>query len=115
MDVPPDLNRTLTRMFVRMKAQTRDTAEAEAFRALKPLVQNGGTSIHMSAGGDKTLVFTQGAAATTWTIVHSLGKFPAVIIVDNSNVQMDGLITYVDVNELTIDFNTAVDGKAYLN
>ena len=64
---------------------------------------------------NRTFVFTQGIPATTWTIQHNLGKFPSVSVVNNNNVLLYGETTYIDSNELTINFSAGFSGKAYLN
>ena len=64
---------------------------------------------------DKNFVFTQGTASTTWNIQHDLNKFPSVSVVNNNNVLMYGETTYVDTNNLTINFSAGFSGKAYLN
>ena len=70
----------------------------------------------LSSGlADKTFVFTQGQPALAWTIQHNLGKFPSVSVVNNNNIIMYGNTTYVDNNNLTINFSAGFSGKAYLN
>jgi hypothetical protein len=69
----------------------------------------------LSSQGVPTFVFTQGVAATTWNIQHNLGKFPSVSVVNNNNIIMYGNTTYVDNNNLTINFSAGFSGKAYLN
>jgi hypothetical protein len=64
---------------------------------------------------DKNFVFTQGTASTVWNIQHDLNKFPSVSVVNNNNVLMYGETTYVDTNNLTINFSAGFSGKAYLN
>ena len=64
---------------------------------------------------DKNFVFTQGTASTTWNVQHNLNKFPSVSVVNNNNVLMYGETTYVDTNNLTINFSAGFSGKAYLN
>jgi hypothetical protein len=53
--------------------------------------------------------------ASTWTIVHSLGYHPNVAVVDSAGDGVEGLVTYVDVNTVTVEFNAAFGGKAYLS
>ena len=64
---------------------------------------------------DKSFTFTQPMSATIWTINHNLGKNPSVSVVDYSNNNIEGLVCYVDLNNLTITFNPGVSGYAYLN
>jgi hypothetical protein len=65
--------------------------------------------------GVGTYVFHQGVADTVWTIQHNLGKFPSVSVVDSMNTIVIGAVTYIDNNNLTITFNAAMSGKAFLN
>lgn len=67
------------------------------------------------AEADKTFEFTQAVPSATWSIQHSMDKFPAVVVVNNNNVVMYGNITYTDTNNLTINFSAGFSGKAYLN
>ena len=73
-------------------------------------------SFFASAGsGDKHYTFTQIAAASTWNITHNLKKKPSVSIVDSAENNVYGDIEYINENQLTITFNSAFSGKAYLN
>lgn len=65
--------------------------------------------------GDQTVTFTQTAPATTWNIVHRLGKRPSVTIVDTNGNVIDGQVVYNSDIQVTVYFNPAVAGKAYLN
>lgn len=64
---------------------------------------------------DKNFVFTQGSAASTWTVNHNLEKFPSVMVVDSGNNVVIGDITYTNTNSLTVSFSSAFSGKAYIN
>ena len=68
-----------------------------------------------STSGDKNFVFEQGVPSSTWTIQHNLNKFPSVTSVNNNKVQMHGEVTYIDENNLTINFSAGFSGKAYMN
>ena len=68
-----------------------------------------------SGGGDKTYTHNQNSGATTWSVVHNLGKRPAVTVVDVNNVQGYGIVTHTDANNLTIAFPGSTTGKAYCN
>lgn len=65
--------------------------------------------------GDLHYVHKQNSANTTWNIVHNLGKYPAISIVDTANTVLYGVIEYVNEDELNIYFKFATAGKAYLN
>ena len=69
----------------------------------------------LSSQGAPTFIFTQGVPATVWNVNHNLGKFPSVSVVNNNNVLMYGDTTYVDKNNLIINFSAGFSGKAYLN
>ena len=64
---------------------------------------------------DKHYSFEQPMGSTVWTITHNLGKNPSAIAVDYSGNNVVGLIHYIDLNNLTITFNSLVSGNAYLN
>jgi hypothetical protein len=65
--------------------------------------------------GDKNYIFTQIAAAATWNVTHNLNKYPSVSVVDSGNNWVVGDVEYINENQLTITFNAAFSGKAYLN
>jgi hypothetical protein len=60
-------------------------------------------------------VFDKQVAASVWVVVHNMGKYPSVSIVDTANDQVDAEVKYNSINQLTITFTAAVAGKAYLN
>ena len=65
--------------------------------------------------GDKNFVYTQLVASSVWNVVHNLDKFPSVSVVDDDQNQVFGSVVYNTVNDLTITFNGAFSGKAYIN
>lgn len=65
--------------------------------------------------GSSTFVFVQIGASTIWTITHNLGRYPSVTLVDTSNEVMLGDVTYTSVNIVTVQFTSAINGKAFLN
>ena len=67
------------------------------------------------AGSGEGYVHDQPMPSALWTINHSLGKYPTVILTDTNLNSIDGLIEYVDLNTLTVAFNSTVAGKAVLN
>jgi hypothetical protein len=64
---------------------------------------------------DKFFTFTQASASATWAIQHNLEKFPSVTVIDSANDVVYGNTTYIDENNLTINFSAPFSGKAYLN
>ncbi len=69
----------------------------------------------LSSQGAPTFVFTQGIPATTWNIQHNLGKFPSVSVINNNDVVINGEVTYIDNNNVQLNFSDGFTGKAYLN
>lgn len=55
------------------------------------------------------------AMASTWNISHNLNKYPSVSVVDSSEQLVYGDVQYSNLNTLSITFNSAFSGKAYLN
>lgn len=64
---------------------------------------------------DKHYTHNQVAAAATWNITHNLDKYPSVSIVDSANNLVVGDVEYINTNQLTLTFNGAFSGKAYIN
>lgn len=65
--------------------------------------------------GDKTFDFEQTIPSATWNIQHNLGKFPSITVVDTVNTVVIGEYTYIDNNNVRLNFSAAFGGKAYLN
>jgi len=69
----------------------------------------------IASATDINYVHVETPASASWVINHALGKNPSVTVIDGSGNTVVGAITYTDVNNLTLDFNTAFAGTAYLN
>lgn len=65
-------------------------------------------------GGGGEYVHSQMVAATTWSITHNLGTYPAVVVIDSAGTEQSGDVTYTDMNHLTIHFTGAFAGTATL-
>ena len=65
--------------------------------------------------GDLNYVHEQTVAASVWTVVHNLDKYPAVTVVDSANTVILGDIKYLDLNSLQIMFTSEFTGRAYCN
>ena len=57
----------------------------------------------------------QGIPSKIWNVIHNLKKSPSVMIVDSSGQNVEGKVTYINENEINIEFNAAFSGLAYLN
>ena len=65
---------------------------------------------------DKSITYEQTIPEILWHISHNLNKLPSVMIVDSSNrIVEGGYVTYIDNNNITIEFGSAFSGKVYLN
>jgi hypothetical protein len=67
------------------------------------------------SGGDANYVHTQSTPASTWSVVHSLGKFPAVDVVDSGGNMLLPDVLYVDANHVTVTFAAATTGRVFAN
>ena len=65
--------------------------------------------------GGNTFVFDQSVAASHWDVVHNLGFYPNVTVVDSAGTEVEGNVVYINANELTIDFNSPFAGQAFLS
>ena len=64
---------------------------------------------------DANFVHDQGIPASQWVITHNLGKKCSVTVVDSADQVVIGQVKYNSVNQVTLDFQGAFSGKAYLN
>lgn len=65
--------------------------------------------------GGSTIVYYQSVPATTATIVHNLGKYPAVVTVTSAGDVVEGDVDYIDANSLTVTFSAPFSWTAYLD
>lgn len=72
-------------------------------------------SLGVAIGGDLTYTHTQAIPAASWTIVHNLGKYPSITVVDSAGTRVFGDEVQVDLNTLRLDFGAAFSGRAFLN
>jgi hypothetical protein len=57
----------------------------------------------------------QGAASSSWSITHDLGFKPNVTVIDSAGNIVEGEIAYTNSNSLTVSFQSAFSGNAYLS
>jgi hypothetical protein len=72
-------------------------------------------SFLLASNTDKSYIFTQAVPSTVWIINHGLNKFPSVSVVNNNNILMYGEVSYIDANNLQVNFSAGFSGKAYIN
>jgi hypothetical protein len=63
---------------------------------------------------DVAFTYTQPNASSFWTIDHNLGFNPTAVILDSAGTNCEGEFGYPTVNQMTITFNAAFAGTAYL-
>lgn len=68
-----------------------------------------------SGGSDAYYEHPQTTPSDTWTIVHGLGKRPAVTIIDSAGDEVEGSVTHDSLTQLTIKFSAGFAGMAFLN
>jgi hypothetical protein len=59
-------------------------------------------------------VHTQDVASSIWTIVHSLNRYPNIIIFDESYNQIFAKVKMINVNTARVTFSEPVSGTAFL-
>lgn len=59
-------------------------------------------------------IHTQGSVSSTWTINHTLGGYPSVMVVDSARTVVIGEITYNSTSQVVVNFTSAFSGYAYL-
>lgn len=64
---------------------------------------------------DKNYIHTQGVPSDTWTINHTLNKYPSVTIIDSGGTEVIGNIKYINSSTVSITFSSEFSGKAILN
>lgn len=57
----------------------------------------------------------QGSASDSWTITHNLGFKPNVTVIDSAGNIVEGEIAYTNTNSLTVSFQSAFSGTAYIS
>jgi hypothetical protein len=65
--------------------------------------------------GDTTFYFTQNTPSTLWTIIHNLGKYPSVTVLDTSYRQVFATVTYPTISQVNVHFAQPMMGTATLN
>lgn len=95
-----------------------DTPNSKVGNALKFIRVNAGETAHeyvTITSSDLHFEHDQSTPSSSWSINHSLSKFPSVTIVDTSGNEVEGDVQHTDNNNLTISFSASFSGKAYLN
>jgi hypothetical protein len=62
-----------------------------------------------------SFTYIQSVSSAVWTIVHNLGMFPNIAVIDSAGSHVEGDQTYVDPNTVVLTFAAAFTGTAYLS
>lgn len=76
---------------------------------------NGTTLEYSTPPADLNYIHTQTVPSATWVVVHNLGKYPSVSVVDSAGSNVEGYVTYDSDDQVTLTFIGAFSGVAYLN
>lgn len=68
----------------------------------------------ISQGATRRYVYSQASASALWTINHTLGGKPSIVVVDSAGTVVYGEIQYVSNTQITVTFSSAFSGSAYL-
>ena len=60
-------------------------------------------------------VHTEGTANSSWVITHNLGFYPNITVKDSAGSIVEGEIVYNSANQVTLNFQAAFSGVAYLS
>jgi hypothetical protein len=58
--------------------------------------------------------FNQSTPAETWDIIHPLGGYPSVSLVDSAGTIVVGTVEYISTSHVRATFTAPFSGKAYL-
>lgn len=73
------------------------------------------TDTNASGNSDKTFIYTQAIASTSWEVHHNLQKRAAVQVVNNAKEEIGAKVTWNSDNVVTVEFNTPQTGYVYCN
>jgi len=65
--------------------------------------------------GQQDKNFTQAIDSANPVIYHNLAKRPAVTVIETSGDEVEGKVTHLDINSLTIQFSAPVTGIVICN
>ncbi len=91
------------------------TSTQQTLKVNQPSVNVAVTGVIASTSGDKNYVHDQASPSASWTITHNLNKNPSVSVVDSAATQILCEVEYDSDNQVTLFFDAATSGKAYLN
>lgn len=66
------------------------------------------------AGNTRRYVHNQDVALSSWTINHTLGGYPSVMVVDSARTVVIGDVIYNSTSQIVVNFSSAFSGYAFL-
>jgi hypothetical protein len=109
----PNFSRKYLDRFTRLIDTFKDyTGRGGLFLKVKDTEDGIETSAFIS---DKNYIHYQIIEDLVWSVTHGLNKYPKIDIIDLNNRKIDGEIIYIDLNNLTVNFDVALSGKVICN
>jgi hypothetical protein len=72
------------------------------------------SDVYEDTSGDKSYTHTQSVAATTWTVIHNMGRIPSIVVINGVNGNsVIGRISHIDNNTAVIHLKPAMAGTAH--
>lgn len=87
----------------------RDEPDAHPISAITGLAEA------IADAADKHYTHVQATPSSSWAITHGLGKYPSITVLDSSGQSVEGDVLYVDLNNVTLNFNSGFSGTAVFN
>ena len=103
---------------------TQGTQGVQGTSGAQGIAGSGVTSTDDVTEGVENLYFTVGRVAyqhtqsttsSSWVITHNLGFYPNIVVQDSANSIVEGEIVYDSANQVTLNFQAAFSGMAYLS
>lgn len=69
----------------------------------------------LTSGSVEWYVHTQSSPSSSWIINHNLEGYPNVTAFNVAGAQIEGLLSYTNIYQVVLTFNSAVAGSAVLN
>ncbi len=77
-------------------------------------IRDAGISSNTPDPSEPAVVFEQSAPSSAWQIVHNLGRFPEVDVLDVNNVSVWAYVHHIDNNTIEVLFSQPEAGKVIL-
>lgn len=85
------------------------------FLATIDYLQENSEELGLEVTTEKSFTHIQDAISNEWIINHGLDKYPSVVAIDADGFVQEGVVEYLDRDNLKITFIPAISGVAHLN